>query len=166
MQKSPKPIVTELCWLAVCLGLTLLLSLLLWGKDIFKSTVDIHLHDTYFVIAPLHMLLPFFLLVSFLFYFTREFRHSFRRSLPNWILLITGLALVITLTFLVKIFSAFTTMGWTAYPPLSALEQQTIPQVTQEPIVSVLVNVFTVIQAVVVLQLLFVTFRWGNHDRS
>jgi heme/copper-type cytochrome/quinol oxidase subunit 1 len=166
MKISPKQMVTELCWLVICLGLTLLLSLLFLGKDIFKSTVDIHLHDTYFVIEPLHILLPFFLLVSFVFYFTREFRQSFRRSLPNCILLITGLALVITITFLVKIFSGFTTTGWTAYPPLSAPEQQIIPQVTQEPIVSVLVNVFTVIQAVVVLQLLFVTFRWGYHYRS
>ena len=107
MQKVSRPIFIEVLWLTVSLGLTLLLSLFLFGKNFLSDTVDIHLHDTYFVIAPFHILLPIFFLVTFILYFIKEFHNSYRRTLPNWILIIVGLTLVIALTFVIKTFSQF-----------------------------------------------------------
>lgn len=166
MQKVSRQIFIEVIWLTVSLGLTLLLSLFLFGKNFLSDTVDIHLHDTYFVIAPFHILLPIFFLVTFIVYFIKEFRNSYRRTLPNWILIIIGLTLVIALTFLIKTFSQFLTGGWTLYPPLSALGPDKVPELTQDPVTKFITNFFTVVQILVLTMLLFVTFRWGTQKRN
>ena len=162
MQKVSRPIFIEVLWLTVSLGLTLLLSLFLFGKNFLSDTVDIHLHDTYFVIAPFHILLPIFFLVTFILYFIKEFHNSYRRTLPNWILIIVGLTLVIALTFVIKTFSQFFLGGWTLYPPLSALGPDKAPELTQDPVTKFITNIFTVVQVLVLTMLLFVTFRWGT----
>ena len=133
MQKVLRQIFIEIIWLTVSLGLTTFLALFLFGNSFLSNTVDIHLHDTYFVIAPLHILLPLFFMVTFIVYFTKELRKSFRRTFPNWILIISGLTLVIALTFLTKIFSKFFTGGWNLYPPLSALGPDKISELTEDP---------------------------------
>ena len=162
MQKVSRQIFIEVIWLTVSLGLTLLFSLFLFGKNFLSDTVDIHLHDTYFVIAPFHILLPIFFLVTFIVYFIKEFRNSFRRTLSNWILIIVGLTIVIALTFLIKTFSQIFTGGWTLYPPLSALGPDKVPELTQHPVTKVVTSFFTIIQFLVLTMLLFVAFRWGT----
>jgi heme/copper-type cytochrome/quinol oxidase subunit 1 len=162
MQGQSRQIFKELIWLAVSLGLTMLLGLFLLGRHFLTGTLDIHVHDTYFVIAHLHILLPMFLLVTFIVYFTKSFRNSFKRTLSNWILVVTGLILVITLTFLIEIFSQFFTGGWTLYPPLSALGPDKVPELTQDPIAKFITNLLSVVQVVVLLMLLFATYRWGT----
>ena len=166
MQKISRQVFIEIIWLTISLGLTLLLSLFLFGKNFLNDTIDIHLHDTYFVIAPLHILLPIFLLVTFIVYFGKEFRNSFRRTLPNWILIMIGLTLIIALTFLIKTFSQFFTGGWTLYPPLSALGPDKIPELTQDPVTKFITNFFTVLQVLILTILLFVAFRCGTQKRN
>ena len=166
MQKVSRQVFIEIIWLTVSFGLTILLSLFLFGRNFLSDTIDIHLHDTYFVIAPFHVLLPFFFLVTFIVYFIKEFRNSFRRTLPNWILIVIGLTLVIALTFLIKTFSQFFTGGWTLYPPLSALGPDKVPELTQDPVTKFITNIFTVVQLLVLTMLLFVTFRWGTQKRK
>jgi hypothetical protein len=166
MQKVSRQIFIEVIWLTVSLGLTLLLSFFLFGRNFLVDTIDIHLHDTYFVVVPFHILLPIFFLVTFIVYFIKEFRNSYRRTLPNWILIIIGLTLVIALTFLIKIFSQFFTGGWTLYPPLSALGPDKVPELTQDPVTKFIANLFTVVQVLVLTMLLFVAFRWGTHKRN
>jgi heme/copper-type cytochrome/quinol oxidase subunit 1 len=165
MQKVSRQILIEVIWLTISLVLTLLLSLFLFGKNFLNDTIDIHLHDTYFVIAPLHILLPIFCLVAFIVYFAKEFRNSFRRTLPNWILIIFGLTLVISLTFLIKTFSQFFTGGFTLYPPLSALGPDKIPELTQDPTAKFVTSFLTVMQIVVLLVLLFFVYRWGTQKQ-
>jgi heme/copper-type cytochrome/quinol oxidase subunit 1 len=142
------------------------LSLFLFGRNFLSDTIDIHLHDTLFVIAPFHILLPFFFFGTFVVYFIKEFRNSFRRGLPNWIPVILGLILVIALTHLIKTFSQFFTGGWTLYPPLSALGSDKIPELTQDPVTKFITIFFTVIQVLVLAMLLFVAYRWGSQKRK
>lgn len=166
MQKISREIFIEVIWLTVSVGVTLLLSLFLFGRNFLNDTIDIHLHDTYFVIAPLHILLPIFCLVTFIVYFAKEFRNSFQHTLPNWILIIIGLTLVIALTFLIKAFSQFFIVGWTLYPPLSALGPDKVPELTQDPVTKFIINFFTVAQIIILTVLLFVAFRWGTQKRN
>lgn len=165
MQGLSRQIFRELIWLAVSLGLTILLGLLFLGPHLLTGTLDIHVHDTYFVIAHLHILLPLFLLVTFIVYFTNGFSNSFKRTLSNWILIVTGLVLIITLTFLIEIFSQFFIGGWTLYPPLSALGPDKAPELMQDPVRKFITNFLTVIQILVLLMLLFASYRWGTQKR-
>jgi heme/copper-type cytochrome/quinol oxidase subunit 1 len=166
MQKVTRQIFIEVIWLTISLLLTLLLSLILFGKNFLSDTVDIHLHDTYFVIAPFHILLPIFFLLTFIIYFIKEFRNSFRLTIPNWILIIIGVTLVIALTLLTKTFSQIFTGGWTLYPPLSALGPDKLPELTQDPVTKFITNLFTVVQLLVLTMLLFVVFRWGTQKQK
>lgn len=165
MQKVSKQIFTEAIWLTIALGLTLLLLLFLFGKNFLSNSINIHLYDTYFVIAPIHLLLPVNFLVTFIVYFVKEFRISYRRTLQNWILIIIGLALVVALTILIKTFSQFFIGGWTFYPPLSAVGQDQLPELTQAPVTKFIINFFTVLQVLVLTMLLYVAFRWGAQKR-
>ncbi len=166
MQKVSRQVFIELIWLTLSLGLTLFLSLFIFGRNFLSNTVDIHLHDTYFVIAPFHILLPIFFLLTFIVYFIKEFRNSFQRTLPNWILIIIGLALVIALTFLIKAFSQFFIGGWTLYPPLSALGPDKVPELTKDPVTKIITNFFTVMQFISLTMLLYAVYRWGRQKRS
>lgn len=166
MQKVSRQVFIEIIWLTVSLGFTFLLSLFLFGRNFLSDTIDIHLHDTYFVIAPFHILLSIFLLVTFIVYFIKEFRNSFRQTFSNWILIVIGLMLVIALTFLIKTFSQFFTGGWTLYPPLSALGPDKIPELTHDSVTKFITSFFTVVQIIVLTMLLFVAFRWGTQKRD
>lgn len=166
MQKVSRQVFIEIIWLTVSTGLAFLLALLLFGRNFFSDTTDIHLHDTYFVINPFHILLPTSLLMTFIVYFIKEFRNSFRRTLPNLILIITGLILVIALTFLIKTFSQVLTGGWTLYPPLSALGPDKVSELTQDPVAKFVTNFFTVIQFIVLIMLLFAAYRWGKQRQT
>ncbi len=107
MQKISRQIFIEISWLTLSLALTVLLALFLFGKTFLSGDLDLHLHDTYFIILRWLILTPLFLLVTLMIYFIKEFRKSFSRTFPSWLLVITGLTLVILLTFLIKSFSQF-----------------------------------------------------------
>jgi heme/copper-type cytochrome/quinol oxidase subunit 1 len=166
MQKISRQVFSEVLWLTFSFGMTLLLSLFLFGRSFLSETIDIHLHDTYFVIAPFYILLPIFFLVTFIVYCIKEFRNSFRRTLQNWILIIIGLTLVFTLTILIKMFSQVFTGGFTLYPPLSALGPDKAPELTQDPAASVITNFFTLLQVLVLAMLLLIAFRWGAQKHN
>jgi heme/copper-type cytochrome/quinol oxidase subunit 1 len=166
MTKNNKQFLLELLWLALSLGLTILLLSFLFGLSLSQNTIDIHLHDTMFVISRWHFFSPLFFLVIFIIYFIKEFRKSFSRTLPNLLLIIAGMTLVILLTFLIQTFSQFLTGGWTLYPPLSALGPDEVPEMTQDTVTKFITNFLTVIQIVVLLMLLFVTYRWGTQTRK
>jgi heme/copper-type cytochrome/quinol oxidase subunit 1 len=165
MQGLSRQIFRDLIWVAVSLGLTMLLGLFLLGRHFLTGTLDIHVHDTYLVIAHSQILLPMFFLITFIVYFTNGFGNSFKRTVSNWILVVTGLILIITLTFLIEIFSQFFIGGWTLYPPLSALGPDKAPELTQDPATKFITNLLSVVQVVVLLMLLFAVYRWGTQKR-
>src|SRR5688572_11726144 len=126
MTKTFRPILTELLWLAVAFIVTLLICRFVFSWDFKHGTLDLHLHDTYFVFTAATIIVPIFLLVTFALYFVKEIRKRFSRTLPNIILFVAGVLLVILLAFLNKEVIKLgmrTSGGWTMYPPLSALPQ-------------------------------------------
>lgn len=167
MQKVTRQFFIELLWLAISLGLTILLALSFFGRTFLAGKLDIHLRDTYFVVSPMKILLPMFLLVTFIIYFLKELRNSFRITLSNWILAVLGFTLIIALAFLVKNFAQDFTGGWTVYPPLSALGPGKDRELTQQyPISEVIANFLMAIQIGILIMLLFVTYRWGIQKRK
>ncbi len=164
--KGSQQIIIEILWLILSLGLTILLALFLFGKTFLAGTIDIHLQDTFFVISTAHLLFPIFFLVTFFVYFIKEYRKSFRRILSNWILILSGLTLIIALTFLIKTFSQFFTGGWALYPPLSALGPGKVSELTRAPVTNVITNFFTVVQIIILTMLLYATFRSGSQKTT
>jgi len=162
MQKVSRQIIRELLWLIISLGLTTGLAFFLFGRHFLRGTVDIHLHDTFVVMAVLHILLPMFLLITFFIYFFKELGNSFNQALPNQILLSTGLILIMALTLLIKVFWQFSTGGWTLYPPLSALRPNEVPKLAQMPVTKVIANFLTVVQLLILAMLLFFVYHWGK----
>ena len=168
MQNRIKPFLTELFWLTICFWLTVLLAAFLFGWDFLNEDLDIHLHDTYFVFSTWSILTPFFLFVTFVLYVVKEKRKSFSRTFPNWLIIISGLTLVFSVTLLIKKFSQFANMltgGWTAYPPLSALKDPE-PQLTENTLAKFIANFLTIVQFFILLLLLYVSYCWGTQKRS
>jgi Na+-driven multidrug efflux pump len=166
MQKVSRQILMELLWLTFSLGLTTLFAYLLFGSTILNGVFDLHLHDTYFVISRWYILTPLFCFVTFIIYFVKGLTKSFDRTLSNWLLIIVGLTLIITLTFLIQTFSQFSFGSWTLYPPLSALGSDKIPELRQDPLTKLIANFLIVIQILILVMLLFFSYRWGTRKRK
>jgi heme/copper-type cytochrome/quinol oxidase subunit 1 len=167
MNKISRQIFEELLWLTASLGLKILLASFLFGWSYQKSIIDLHLHDTYYVISSWLIITPLFFFVTFIVFFIKELRKSFGHKLSNWITIISGLTLVILLTILIQTFSQFLIGGWTSYPPLSALGfEDKISGLTQDPIAKFVTIFLTIVQAGVFLMLLFFVYHWGTQKQK
>jgi len=160
MQKLFRQILIEILWLTLSLGLTILLISFLLGWSFPSETIDIHLHDTMFVISRWHILTLLFFLVTFIVYFIKESRKSFRQDLPNCLLIAIGLTLVILLTSLIQAFSQFSIGSWTLNPSLSALDQES--EMSHDAVTKFIKNFLTIMQIAIIVILLFVAYRWGQ----
>ena len=160
MKKLSRQILIEAQWLILSLGLTILLTMFLLDWTFPPETIDIHLHETMFVISRWYILTPLFLLIAFIVYVIKESRKSFRQALPNCILITIGLTLVILFSFFFQTFSQPFIGGWTSYPPLSALDQES--QMSQNAVTKIITNSLIVIQIIIIFILLVVTYRWGK----
>lgn len=159
---SRKPILTELLWLVIAFIVTMLICSLVfyWGA---RGTLDLQMHDTYIVFSAATIIAPIFLLVAFVLYFIKESRKRFSRKIPNIILLIAGLSLIPALSFVIKTLIVLgTNYGWTAYPPLSMLPESGQEGPKLNPLAAVAANVLTILQILVTIALLYVTFHWGR----
>ena len=167
MKKISKQILEESLWLMASLGLTILLASSLFRWSYLKNNVDIHLHDTYYVISSWLIIIPLFFFVTFMVFFVKELNKSFRQNLTNWITIIAGLTLVILLTILIQAFSQFLIGGWTAYPPLSALGfEDKISGLTQDPNAKLVTIFLTIIQVGVLIMLSFFVYNWGTQKQK
>ena len=59
-----------------------------------NSAIDIHFHDTYFVIAHWYFLILYFFMLTFLFSLIACFVSKFRKKTYKWILLISSLEIL------------------------------------------------------------------------
>lgn len=164
--KLRKEILIEVLWLLIPLVLTAAFGLATITGTGFIYTIDFHIHDTYLAFMPSKVLLPVFLLLTFIIYFVKESRHSYSRKLSNWILIIAGLVLVIVLTFIIKNFAQFFPGEWSLYPPLSALGPDEIQEVTKDAVPDLFIKFLVGIQFMIIIMLLYVAYRWGRHRGS
>ncbi|MCB0745061.1 MAG: hypothetical protein KDC67_14225, partial [Ignavibacteriae bacterium] len=127
------------------------------------STLDINVHDTYFVIANFHFILLLGVLVFFGIYLIRTLRRNFKNLTANLILMISTILLVIILNGISAIVENFIqqTSGWTIYPPLSAGEVIEQKIETKENNFEILSSVLFYTQILLLIFLAFCGFKTG-----
>ena len=140
---------------------TLLITGLIFGWSFLQGTLDIHLYDTYFVSSSGTIIIPLLLFLNMAIFCIKETRQRFSRTVPNIVILLSGLLLIVSLATVSKSFIRLSITfpgGWTAYPPLAALPVE----LHEHPLVPIVLNSITVFQVVVTLVLLYITFLWGR----
>jgi heme/copper-type cytochrome/quinol oxidase subunit 1 len=105
-------------------------------------------------------------MVAFVLYFFKEIRADFARTFPNIILLTIGLLLIVCVSYFGKESIRLGVNGWTAYPPLSALEPESFPEVDLAPFSLILSNIFLCMQMLITFALLYATFCWGRQYKK
>ena len=164
----------EIFWLIGTTILVLILNTLIFGIDGLKSdsTLDINVHDTYFVIANFHFILLLGVLVFFGIYLIRTLRRNFKNLTANLILMISTILFIIILNGISTIVENFIqqTSGWTIYPPLSAgngieqFEQEIEPKENNFGILS---SVLFYTQILLLIFLAYCGFKTGlNYKRN
>lgn len=116
----------EIFWFIGTTILVLILNTLIFGINGLnaEATLDINIHDTYFVMPNYHFILLLGVLVFFGIYLVRTLRSNFKNLTANLIVMIATLLLILVLIGLDSILDAFIrqTTSWSIYPPLSAEE--------------------------------------------
>ena len=84
------------------------------------SVTDINVHDTYYVIANIHLIILMVTLIFFGVYLIRMLRRNFKNLTANLIFLISDITLILIFTFLISLVNSIREIpGSTEYPPLS-----------------------------------------------
>ena len=92
----------EAIWFFVPVALSALLTLLSFGTSIFSEDIIINVHDTYYVIAPLHFIT---LVAIFLGFFTSLFRalyYRFKNRISNYIFFFYGIIFITLLLWAIS----------------------------------------------------------------
>ena len=112
----------ETFWLIGTISFLLILILWDFGIDGLKpeSVTDINVHDTYYVIANIHLIILMATLIFFGIYLIRMLRRNFKNLTANLIFMISDISLILIFTFLISLVNSIREIpGSTEYPPLS-----------------------------------------------
>jgi heme/copper-type cytochrome/quinol oxidase subunit 1 len=112
--------VKEIIWFVGTLIVAYLLCDPYLTFNSLESTVDINVHDTYFVVASLHILILIVVVVFFIVYLIRMLIYRFRNLAANSIFIVANALQVLIFIGLTNVAKSVIDMaGTTVYPPLS-----------------------------------------------
>ncbi|QEM05639.1 hypothetical protein DIU31_019745 [Mucilaginibacter rubeus] len=131
---KPKQVIIELCVLFAIYALAFFCWPVLSGTIYGNMTLDINMHDTYFVMSASSfqlLVLGTFSILTTLIYFIRAIVKRYKNKIVNIVLITSDFLLIIMLIriyrmilLLEQTLDVNTKGGWTIYPPLSALGHQ------------------------------------------
>lgn len=143
-----------------------MIAYLLWGNYFWAESVRFEWGKSAFAIRPFYVLIPLFLLLTFMLYTFRTFWTSFRHSLPAGIFVFTGLTLLLSLTVLAKTLSPQFIGSYVSYGPIATLGTGDFVADLQHPAMVFPTNALLSLQALVLCILLLGTFRWGQRNKA
>ncbi|MET0944255.1 MAG: hypothetical protein ABWY22_02485 [Flavobacterium sp.] len=119
-----KPVFKEVIWVIVLF----IISYLIYNPHLIftseSTTIDINIHDTYFVIESSNILI---LITVFVFYFTYLMRMLFARfknAVINYIFLFSNILIILVILYIIQAVKMIMILpGTTIYPPLSSPPQ-------------------------------------------
>ena len=118
-----KRLTKEIIWPLVLLIISYLIydSNLQFFNSKEKSTIDINIYDTYFIIESVNIL---FLIISLLFFIVYSIRiviSRLKNITINGMFLFSNLLMIIVMSYMINISSVLIAdAGWTIYPPPSS----------------------------------------------
>lgn len=104
----------------------LIISYFIYNPDLSfnsnnKSTIDINIHDTYFVIESINILFLIITVLFFIVYSIRLIISRLKNITINGMFLFSNTLMIIIMSYLIKMLRAIIVeTGWTIYPPPSA----------------------------------------------
>ncbi|MEL1255313.1 hypothetical protein AAEO57_16100 [Flavobacterium sp. DGU38] len=104
----------------------LIISYFIYNPDLSfnsnnKSTIDINIHDTYFVIESLNILFLIIAVLFFIVYSIRIIVSRLKNSIINGMFLFSNVLMIIVVGYIIQVTKLLIVeAGWTIYPPLSA----------------------------------------------
>jgi hypothetical protein len=124
MSSCKKVWIREIIWLTALIIIAALTDFLIFKQfSLFTDTIDIQIHDTYYVFGGIEWVFDIFIILATFTYLIKEAKIGYNQILPNVILSV----LLILLLFFIKDwhlqlhFLQTLNQGWTGYPPLNAL---------------------------------------------
>ena len=172
---KPKTLLIEFCWLFLSAIITVLIFILLFGKSAFQKTIDINLHDTYFVTSSIPLYFTSFIIIGFIIFYIKEHKKNFKRKTQNIITVIFGILFIVALTRIATTVSLFkgmemaynskhqsepTSNGWTIYPPLKNLKKPESKSTIS--LYDILAYSIMLVQVLIVSLLLKLGYNWGK----
>ena len=111
----------EIYWLIGTILFILIFNFTFLGIDCLgDSTIDINVHDTYFVITKIHFFVIFTFLIFYAIYLIRMLRRLFKNLTANLVFLILNIFAIILISQIISFSESFAEVaGKTEYPPLS-----------------------------------------------
>lgn len=152
MKKSTKEIIWPLALLIISY-LTYDPNLQFFNSE--KSTIDINIHDTYFIIESVNILFLIIALLFFIVYSIRIVISRLKNITINGMFLFSNILMIIVMFYIIKVSRALIVeVGWTIYPPLSA----NIP-IHEDNSMKNILYTFIGIQIFLVITLIFVAAK-------
>jgi len=162
MRSTTRQILIEVAWFIFAGLFSFLIGHFVFGLTLSNSALDLHLHDTYFVVDSIYFISLFFLLILFVVYSLRTFKNNFSIKFANWTMLLSGILLVFGLTLLTKILYQLSFAGLTLYPPLSQLGPDKLSELKPNPLFDLTEKFLEFLQILILIVLLFLTYKWGK----
>lgn len=158
----------ELLWFLGTSVLAFAISLLFINIEgpLVDSTLDINIHDTYFVIQDVHAVSLLTIFVFFGIYLIRTLRAKFTNLTANWVLITSTVLLILALTELKSIleFFAHYTSNWTINPPPSTEEIQPIVE-PQKSGFDTVVSLLFYVQIALLIFLVHCGYKTGQNSQ-
>jgi heme/copper-type cytochrome/quinol oxidase subunit 1 len=149
----------EILWLIGTIAFIVSLSIALFGINglTSESTLDINVHDTYFVVLNFHVILLLSVLIFFSVYLLRMLRRNFKNLTANIIFIVACIFIIFTLNTLITMVNSFAQFsGTTEYPPLSG---GSVEEITKG--FGVLQIVLSIVQILLLILLAYSGFKTG-----
>ena len=106
----------ETFWIlgTICFILIIILWIFRIDGLTLESVTDINVHDTYYVIANIHLIVLLTTLVFFGVYLIRMLKRNFKNLTANLIFMISDLTLILIFTFLISLVNSIRAIPTTA----------------------------------------------------
>lgn len=150
-----KPVFKEIIWATVLL----IISYLIYNPHlIFTSettTIDINIHDTYFVIESSNILILITVFVFYFAYLIRMLFARFKNTVINYIFLLSNFFMILVILYIIQTVKTLMVLpGTTIYPPLSSP-----PQVHQGNDLERYYDFFIKVEIVFILTFIFTSIK-------